>query len=407
MAAPLRTLPPPPPSHPPPPSPPTRMPSSPTSPPPALHPVQAASRKRPRTTDAPPSKRPRHTRVSQPRTTQHLQLLITQNALNFASQLPHNFLRIQQQQQAHIDANVREIVVDWMMEVATEYAANAHTLSLSINYLDRMLSKTHVTRASVQLVAVVCLMLACKMHECEAPTVAESVAMCDRSATHSMVLDMEYTILQTLNFNLNVPTASATVPPLIRQLFPPNHHGPALKLAHFLTHVALLDAEITWRSPGCIAVASVLMCLQAFRIPIRHALSIAQRAVQARMQSPDTLHAAVHIWNKWLKLFDDVVEHPTRWLLKQWPEHSPAHYCGSRVPSTVQFTRLLTRALNVPSRPASLRKAAPIIPLADETEPGGELSFSSSSSSSSSPSSTSSAYPDEAAEPTQHVRRCT
>ena len=64
------------------------------------------------------------------------------------------------QQQRDINSNMRSILVDWLVEVAEEYRLHAETLFLSVNYLDRFLSKNQVVRDKLQLVGITCMLVA-------------------------------------------------------------------------------------------------------------------------------------------------------------------------------------------------------------------------------------------------------
>lgn len=62
--------------------------------------------------------------------------------------------------QRDINSNMRSILVDWLVEVAEEYKLASETLYLAINYIDRFLSKQHIPRGNLQLLGVVCMLIA-------------------------------------------------------------------------------------------------------------------------------------------------------------------------------------------------------------------------------------------------------
>lgn len=53
--------------------------------------------------------------------------------------------------QSDINATMRTILVDWLIEVADEYKMNDETLFLCVQYVDRFLSTVNVTRSKLQL----------------------------------------------------------------------------------------------------------------------------------------------------------------------------------------------------------------------------------------------------------------
>lgn len=62
--------------------------------------------------------------------------------------------------QDDINAVMRAILVDWLVEVAEEYKLVSDTLYLTVNYIDRYLSAHKVTRKKLQLLGVSCMHVA-------------------------------------------------------------------------------------------------------------------------------------------------------------------------------------------------------------------------------------------------------
>lgn len=62
--------------------------------------------------------------------------------------------------QVDINASMRCILVDWLVEVAEEYQLKPQTLFLTINYIDRFLSFMSVRRGKLQLVGAACMLVA-------------------------------------------------------------------------------------------------------------------------------------------------------------------------------------------------------------------------------------------------------
>ena len=108
--------------------------------------------------------------------------------------------------QRDINPTMRGILVDWLVEVAEEYKLLSDTLYLSANYIDRVLSSMSVVRSELQLVGVTCMLVAAKYEEIYAPQVEEFCYITDNTYTRTQVVDMERKILDTLRFELTVPT---------------------------------------------------------------------------------------------------------------------------------------------------------------------------------------------------------
>ncbi|GFP89208.1 cyclin-a1-1 [Phtheirospermum japonicum] len=62
--------------------------------------------------------------------------------------------------QKDINASMRAILIDWLVEVVKEYRLVPDTLYLTVNYIDRYLSRNLMDRQRLQLLGVACMMIA-------------------------------------------------------------------------------------------------------------------------------------------------------------------------------------------------------------------------------------------------------
>lgn len=80
--------------------------------------------------------------------------------------------------QPEINAKMRSILVDWLIEVHHKFELMPETLYLTINLVDRFLSVKVVPRRELQLVGISSMLLASKYEEIWAPEVAIVVCLC-------------------------------------------------------------------------------------------------------------------------------------------------------------------------------------------------------------------------------------
>jgi hypothetical protein len=90
------------------------------------------------------------------------------------------------------------------------------TLYLTVNLIDRFLEAKQVTRKHLQLVGVTAMLVASKYEEIWAPEVRDFVYISDRAYTRDQILNMEKIMLNTLRFNLTVPSECACLCLLLR-----------------------------------------------------------------------------------------------------------------------------------------------------------------------------------------------
>ncbi len=64
---------------------------------------------------------------------------------------------------------LREILIDWLIEVHLNFQLQEETLFLVVNLLDRFLERRSVEKTKLQLVGCVAMLLACKVLLCSAP----------------------------------------------------------------------------------------------------------------------------------------------------------------------------------------------------------------------------------------------
>jgi cyclin-A len=62
--------------------------------------------------------------------------------------------------QVDVTANMRSILVDWLVEVAEEYKLVSDTLYLTVSYIDRFLSSNVLRRQTLQLLGVAAMLIA-------------------------------------------------------------------------------------------------------------------------------------------------------------------------------------------------------------------------------------------------------
>ncbi|CAI8612698.1 unnamed protein product [Vicia faba] len=111
-----------------------------------------------------------------------------------------------QKVQRDINANMRGVLVDWLVEVAEEYKLVSDTLYFSVSYIDRFLSLNDLSRQKLQLLGVSSMLIASKYEEIKPPEVEDFCYITDNTYSKEEVLSMEAEILKSLKFELGGPT---------------------------------------------------------------------------------------------------------------------------------------------------------------------------------------------------------
>merc|ERR1719379_1427202 len=108
----------------------------------------------------------------------------------------HDYLEFQ----PDINAKMRAILIDWLVEVHMKYKLKIETLFLAVNIIDRFLEKKQVTRKKLQLVGVSSMLIASKFEEIYPPEVRDFVYITDNAYLKEEILQMEIQILTALKF---------------------------------------------------------------------------------------------------------------------------------------------------------------------------------------------------------------
>jgi len=109
--------------------------------------------------------------------------------------------------QVDLNAKMREILIDWLVEVHLKFKLRHETLFLTVNLIDRFLERKAVARTKLQLVGCTAMLIASKYEEIYSPEVKDFVYISDKAYTREQILAMETIILNTLEFNLTVPSS--------------------------------------------------------------------------------------------------------------------------------------------------------------------------------------------------------
>jgi hypothetical protein len=195
--------------------------------------------------------------------------------------------------QTEVNASMRGILVDWLVEVAAEFRLVSDTLFSAVGLVDRVLSLRAVPRARLQLVGVACMLLAAKYEEIYAPQVDEFVFITDNTYSRDELLNAEAEALGDLAFSLSAPTAKTFLRRFVKAalgdgLGSPEADAKLPPLAAYVCELALLEYDAVAFLPSQIAAASVVVA--------RHALGC-EAAARSSEQQQQEQQPAVALWS--------------------------------------------------------------------------------------------------------------
>jgi len=78
---------------------------------------------------------------------------------------------------------MRQILIDWLVEVHLKFKLLPETLFLTVNLIDRYTYIKQVKRNDYQLLGVTAMLIACKYEEIYAPEIKDFIYMTDKAYT--------------------------------------------------------------------------------------------------------------------------------------------------------------------------------------------------------------------------------
>lgn len=166
--------------------------------------------------------------------------------------------------QEDVNEKMRAILIDWLVEVHLKFKLMPETLFLTSNLIDRFLEAKQVTRKNLQLVGVTAMLIASKYEEIWAPEVRDFVYISDKAYTREQILGMEKLMLNTLQFNLTLPTQYNFLSRFLKAAGY-QHDKQVTMMATYLVELALVDYTMLRYSGSLVSAAAIRVALAALK----------------------------------------------------------------------------------------------------------------------------------------------
>ncbi|KAK9362951.1 cyclin-like protein [Lipomyces starkeyi] len=159
-------------------------------------------------------------------------------------------------EQRDLQWKMRDILIDWLVEVHTKFRLLPETLFLAVNIVDRFLSLRVVTLDKLQLVGITGMFIAAKYEEVFSPSIQNFVYVADSGYTEEEILRAETFMLQVLDFNLSYPNPMNF---LRRNSKADNYDIQTRTVAKYLMEIALLDHRFMRYYPSRVAATAMYL----------------------------------------------------------------------------------------------------------------------------------------------------
>ena len=166
-------------------------------------------------------------------------------------------------EQKEINAKMRSILIDWLIDVHFKFGFTDETLFLTVSIIDRYISVSQITRSNFQLLGITALMIACKHEEIDLPKIDDFIYITDHAYVKSEVLKMEYDILNKLNFSFLYPSPIKFFEYLSLHF---NFDKKMHMLGKYLMESFLLDVKNFKYKPSIISCSCAYIVMKFFKL---------------------------------------------------------------------------------------------------------------------------------------------
>lgn len=148
---------------------------------------------------------------------------------------------------------MRSVLIDWVVQVHSRFNLLPETLYLTVNYIDRFLSKRKVSLSRFQLVGAVALFIAAKYEEINCPTIQEVAYMADNAYSIDDFLKAERFMIDVLEFDMGWPGPMSF---LRRTSKADDYDYETRTLAKYLIEITIMDSRFVASQPSWLAAGA-------------------------------------------------------------------------------------------------------------------------------------------------------
>ena len=96
----------------------------------------------------------------------------------------------------------RAFLIEWIIDVHRKFRLLPETLYVTVNIIDRFLSKVPCKKSQLHLIGVSSILISTKYEEIYPPEMKDLLSVSENKFTKKEILDFEFKILVCLDFDL-------------------------------------------------------------------------------------------------------------------------------------------------------------------------------------------------------------
>uniref|UniRef100_A0A8D8ZHY4 G2/mitotic-specific cyclin-B3 n=1 Tax=Cacopsylla melanoneura TaxID=428564 RepID=A0A8D8ZHY4_9HEMI len=166
-------------------------------------------------------------------------------------------------EKGRISAEMRSVLVDWMVEVQETFELNHETLYLAVKLVDLFLSKELCSRENLQLLGATAIFVSSKFDDRIPPQLSDLEYICSHTYSVQDLKDMEIKLICTVGFDLGIPLSYR----FLRRYARCNKiQLPLLTLARYILELSLMEYSLSRESDSKLASASLYLAQRMSKI---------------------------------------------------------------------------------------------------------------------------------------------
>ncbi|KAI0463294.1 hypothetical protein LJB42_003315 [Komagataella kurtzmanii] len=155
--------------------------------------------------------------------------------------------------QNELEWHMRRTLVDWLVQVHSRFNLLPETLFLTVNYIDRFLSKRTVSASRFQLVGLVALFIAAKYEEINCPSIQEVASLINNAYSIDDLLRAEKFMIDILEFEMGWPGPMSF---LRRTSKADDYDFDTRTLAKYFLEITIMDSKLVASPPSWLAAGA-------------------------------------------------------------------------------------------------------------------------------------------------------
>lgn len=158
--------------------------------------------------------------------------------------------------QPELKWSFRSTLIDWIVQVHARFQLLPETLYLTVNIIDRFLSRSVVTLNKFQLVGAAALFIAAKFEEINCPALKDIIYMLDNAYSRDDVIKAERFMIDTLEFEIGWPGPMS----FLRRISKADDYEYDIRtLAKYLLETTIMDPRLVAAPPSWLAAGAYFL----------------------------------------------------------------------------------------------------------------------------------------------------